>query len=116
MGNALQFIDLLRSANLLAGLRGGAGSPRLAWRLLDAQGQPLPPLPPLPHQPGPLAAYTQPTAATADSPALAWFIPSFHAADIPAIRDVAARHRALSRQIGIALDAGHKVLTVGNGA
>ena len=110
MGNALPFIDLLRGANLLAGLRGGAGSPRLAWRLPDAQGQPLP------HQPGPLAAYTQPTAATADSPALAWFIPSFHAADIPAIRDVAARHRALSRQIGIALDAGHKVLTVGNGA
>ena len=68
MGNALQFIDLLRSANLLAGLRGGAGSPRLAWRLLDAQGQPLPPLPPLP---GPLAACTQPTAAPADGLALA---------------------------------------------
>ncbi len=65
MGNALQFIDLLRSANLLAGLRGGAGSPRLAWRLLDAQGQPLPPLP------GPLAACTQPTAAPADGLALA---------------------------------------------
>jgi len=110
VGNALQFIDLLRSANLLAGLRGGAGSPRLAWRLLNAQGQHLP------QQPGPLAAYTPPTAAPADGPALAWFIPSFHAADIPAIRDVASRHRALSRQIGIALDAGHKVLTVGNGA
>ena len=65
MGNALQFIDLLRSANLLAGLRGGAGSPRLAWRLLDAQGQPQPPLP------GPLAACTQPTAAPADGLALA---------------------------------------------
>ena len=65
MGNALQFIDLLRSANLLAGLRGGAGSPRLAWRLLDAQGQPQPPLP------GPLAAYMQPTAAPADGLALA---------------------------------------------
>ena len=65
MGNALQFIDFLRGANLLAGLRGGAGSPRLAWRLPDAQGQPLP------HQPGPLAAYTQPTAATADGLALA---------------------------------------------
>ena len=72
VGNALQFIDLLRSANLLAGLRGGAGSPRLAWRLLDAQGQPLA------HQPGPLAAYTQPTAAPAEGPAFAWFIPSFH--------------------------------------
>ena len=68
VGNALQFIDLLRSANLLAGLRGGAGSPRLAWRLLDAQGQPLPPLP---HLPGPLAACTQPTAAPADGLALA---------------------------------------------
>jgi transcriptional regulator GlxA family with amidase domain len=110
VGNALQFIDLLRGANLLAGLRGGAGSPRLAWRLLDAQGKPLP------HQPGPPAAYMLPAVAPSDGPAQAWFIPSFHAADIPAIRDLAARHRALSRQIGIALDAGHKVLTVGNGA
>lgn len=110
VGNALQFIDFLRSANLLAGLRGGAGSPRFTWRLLDAHGQPVA------HQPGPLAAYTQPTAAPAEGPAFAWFIPSFHAADIPAIRSVAARHHALSRQIGIALDAGQKVLTVGNGA
>ncbi|WP_232727872.1 GlxA family transcriptional regulator [Acidovorax sp. 69] len=110
LGNALQFIDLLRSANLLAGLRGGAGTPRLGWRLLDADGQPLAPMP------GPLAAYTQsPTAAT-EGPAFAWFIPSFHAADIPAIRSVATRHRALSRRIGIALDAGQKVLTLGNGA
>ena len=70
----------------------------------------------MPHQPGPLSAYTLPAVAPADGPAQAWFIPSFHAADIPAIRDVASRHRALSRQIGIALDAGHKVLTVGNGA
>ena len=49
-------------------------------------------------------------------PRVGWFIPSFHAADIPAIRDVAARHQSLSRQIGIARDAGLKVLTVGNGA
>ena len=34
VGNALQFIDLLRGANLLAGLRLGAHAPRLAWRLL----------------------------------------------------------------------------------
>lgn len=111
VGNALQFIDLLRSANLLAGLRLGASAPRLAWRLLDAKGAPLPVLP------GPLAAYT-PTPADPhrDAPPCALFVPSFHAADIPAIRGVVARNRPLVRQIGIALDAGQKVLTLGNGA
>ncbi len=115
VGNALQFIDLVRGANLLAGLRLGAQAPRMAWRLTDAHGQPLPPLP------GPLAAYTaaqEPSAAknAADTPAHAVFISSIHAADIPAIRAVASRHRALSRQLGIAIDAGQKVLTVGSGA
>lgn len=110
LGNALQFIDLLRSANLLAGLRGGASTPRMAWRLLDADGQPLAPLP------GSWAAYTPTPAPLAQSPPFAWFIPSLHAADIPAIRNAVARHPTLARQIGIALDAGQKVLTVGNGA
>eukprot|EP01036_Dinobryon_divergens_P047254 gene47254-63321_t len=54
--------------------------------------------------------------AAAHAPAQALLIPSFHAPDIPAIRTVAARHQALSRQLGIALDAGQKLLTVGNGA
>lgn len=111
VGDALQFIDLLRGAHLLASLRLGARAPRLAWRLLDAAGLPLPPLP------GPLAAYTAPDGPAAPSgPAGALFIPSFHAPDIPAIRAVAARHEALSRQLGIALDAGQRLLTVGNGA
>ncbi|KRD16753.1 AraC family transcriptional regulator [Acidovorax sp. Root275] len=111
VGNALQFIDLLRGANLLAGLRMGATAPRMAWRLLDAQGLPLPPLP------GPLAAYTPAEDSAADTaPAHALFIASIHAADIPSIRTVAGRHGALSRQLGIALDAGQKLLTVGNGA
>jgi len=111
VGNALQFIDLLRSANLLASLRLGAQAPRLAWRLLDAEGRPLAPLP------GPLATYTAPDdQEAARPPAQALFVPSFHAPDIPAIRAVAARHAALSRQLGIALDAGQKLLTVGNGA
>ena len=117
VGNALQFIDLLRGANLLAGLRLGAHAPRLAWRLLDAEGRPLPPLP------GPLAAYTPapaPAAASArpraDDPAHAVFIPAIHATDIPAIREVAGRHRALSRQLGMALDMGQTLLTVGSGA
>ena len=120
-GNALQFVDLLRSVNLLAALRGGAGTPRLAWRLLDAEGLPLTALP------GPLAVYAgsgQPSppdsegaAAPHDSgPAYALFLPSFHAADIPSIRSVADRTRSLSRQVGIALDAGQKLLTLGNGA
>ena len=111
VGSALQFIDLLRGANLLASQRQGAQAPRLAWRLLDAEGLPLAPLP------GPLAAYTTPDEqATGPAPAHALLIPSFHAPDIPGIRAVAARHQALSRQLGIALDAGQKLLTVGNGA
>ena len=111
VGSALQFIDLLRAANLLASQRQGAQAPRLAWRLLDAEGRALAPLP------GPLAAYTAPDdQAMGTTPAHAVLIPSFHAPDIPAIRAVAARHRALSRQLGIALDAGQKLLTVGNGA
>ena len=110
VGNALQFIDLLRSANLLAGLRLGSGGPRLTWRLLDAKGVPLATLP------GPLAAYTHPPAEPHNGPPCAVFIPSFHAADIPAIRSVVARNQPLVRQIGIALDAGQKVFTLGNGA
>ena len=122
VGSALQFVDLLRGANMLAGLRLGALAPRLAWRLLDAEGRPLPALA------GPLAVYTPapaPGAAAAAAeaatpwagpPAHAVFIPSIHAADIPAIRAVAGRHRALSRQLGVALDAGQRLITVGSGA
>lgn len=112
-GNALQFIDLLRSANLLARLRLGAQAPRMAWRLVDAQGTPLPP------GSGPLASCLAayfPEQEPAGTLAQALFIPSFHATDIPAIRAVAARHSALSRRVGVALDAGHQLLTVGNGA
>ncbi|MCE1191172.1 MAG: helix-turn-helix domain-containing protein [Acidovorax sp.] len=113
VGNALQFIDLLRSANLLARLRLGAQAPRLAWRLVDAQGVPLTP------GGGPLASCLAayfPAQEPAGALARAVFLPSFHATDIPAIRAVAARHSALSRQVGIALDAGHPLLTLGNGA
>lgn len=110
VGNALQFIDLLRSANLLAGLRWGTGGPRLAWRLLDAEGAPLAVLP------APLAAYTSAPAKPHSGPPFALFIPSLHTADIPAIRSTVARNRPLVRQIGIALDTGQKVVTLGNGA
>lgn len=112
VGTALQFIDLLRGANLLAALRLGSRAPRITWRLLDAQGRPLPALP------GPLAAYGpgQDDPPPAPASARAVFLPSVHAPDIPAIRTVAARHHTLSRQVGIALDAGHRLLTVGNGA
>ncbi|MDH4416085.1 MAG: helix-turn-helix domain-containing protein [Acidovorax sp.] len=113
-GNALQFIDLLRSANVLASLRAGAASPRFAWRLLDAEGLPITALP------GPLAAYSQAAGGAHDAPsgsrAFALFLPSLHAADIPLIRSVVSRHQRLSRLVGLALDQGQKVLTVGNGA
>lgn len=109
LGNALQLIDLLRDANLLARLRLGHQAPRMAWRLLDAEGLPLP------ASPGAWAPYAD-AALAADGPAQALFIPSFHATDIPAIRQVAARHPGLTRQIGIAVDAGQKLVTMGNGA
>ncbi|ODS60658.1 MAG: AraC family transcriptional regulator [Acidovorax sp. SCN 65-108] len=113
-GNALQFIDLLRSTNLLASLRAGAASPRFAWRLLDAEGRPLAALP------GPWALYSQAADATQGAalkgPAHAVFMPSFHAADIPFIRNVSQQHQRLSRQVGVALDQGQKVLTLGNAA
>lgn len=112
VGSALQFIDLLRDANLLAGLRLGAQGPRLAWRLLDAECRPLPSLP------GPLAAYTpaEGVASAGIAPAHAVFIPPLHTSDIQAIRAAADRYRPLSRRLGIALDAGQKLITVGNGA
>lgn len=109
-GNALQFIDLLRSANVLADLRLGASGARLAWRLLDARGVPLAALP------GPLVAYTPTSTAPHNDPPCALFIPSFHATDIPAIRTLVARNLPLTRQIGMALDAGQRLFTQGNGA
>ena len=110
VGNALQVIDLLRSANLLARLRLGASAPRMAWRWLDAEGLPLT------GWPSPLAAYAPAPTEVHEGPAQAMLIPSVHAADIPAIRAILARHPALVRQIGVALDGGQKLLTVGNGA
>ena len=112
LGTALHFIDLLRSANLLARLRSGNQAPRMDWRLLDADGQPLPALT------GPWAHYTAagPSTDVHSGPAQAVFIASFLAADIPAIRQVVARHPALVQQVGIAVDAGQKLLTMGDGA
>ncbi|MDP4072840.1 GlxA family transcriptional regulator [Acidovorax sp. A1169] len=112
LGTALHFIDLLRSANLLARLRSGNQAPRMDWQLLDADGQPLPALT------GPWAHYTAagPSTDVHSGPAQAVFIASFLAADIPAIRQVVARHPALVRQVGIAVDAGQKLLTMGDGA
>lgn len=112
LGNALHFIDLLRSANLLARLRAGNQAPRMDWRLLDAHGKALPALP------GPWAHYTEaePSTDVHSGPAQAVFISSFLAADIPAIRQVVARNPALVRHVGIAVDAGQKLLTMGDGA
>lgn len=113
-GNALQFIDLLRSTNLLASLRAGAASPRFSWQLLDAEGQPFTALP------GPWAVYSPaaeaPSEGSPAGPAQAVFLPSFHAADLPFLRSVVSRHHDLSRQVGAALDQGQRVLTQGNAA
>lgn len=110
VGNALQFIDLLCSANILADLRMGSGAPQLTWRLLDAQGLPLPPLS------GPLARYQGKCLKPESGAACALFIPSLHVPDIPTVRRLVTQHPGLVRQIGAALDAGHTLLTLGNGA
>jgi len=106
-GNALQLIDLLRSANLLARLRQGAKAPALAWRFLDGAGKPLA------GAPGVFAAYrSHPPGAPAQAVVLA----SLHVADVPALQQLVARHAPLVRAIGQAVDAGGLVATVGSGA
>lgn len=110
-GSALQLIDLLRSANLLARLRLGQEAPAMHWRLLDADGRRLPP------GVGPWAAYHgADPAPRAQVVQRAVFLPSMHAPDIPALRATVSRHPGLARAIGQAVDAGGLVASQGNGA
>ena len=108
LGHALQFVELLRTANLLAGLRHGAQAPRIGWRLTDAQGQPLPitdcPLLPCAR------------AGAFEGPATALFIAPLHCPDIPAVRLAVDQYPALARRLGMAVDQGLRICTQGSGA
>jgi hypothetical protein len=91
VGHALALVELLRTANLLAGLRLGAQAPRLAWRFVDAEGQPLR------AEEGLLQALAL-EGQSGDTPAAALFIAPLHLADIPAIRQAVQRHAPLARR------------------
>lgn len=108
VGHALQLVDLLRTANMLAGLRHGAQAPHIGWRLTDAQGQPLP------ITDGPLLPCAR--AGAFEGPATALFIAPLHCPDIPATRLAVGRHPALARRIGVAVDQGLRICTQGSGA
>lgn len=109
MGHALALVELLRTANLMAGLRLGARAPRLAWRFVDALGQPLR------AEEGLLQALAL-EGQGGDTPAAALFIAPLHLADIPALRQAVQRHAALARRAALMVDTGRRVCTLGNGA
>ncbi len=109
MGHALALVELLRTANLMAGLRLGARAPRLAWRFVDALGQPLR------AEEGLLQALAL-EGQGGDSPAAALFIAPLHLADIPTLRQAVQRHAALARRAALMVDTGRRVCTLGNGA
>lgn len=108
VGHALQFIDLLRVANLMAGLRLGPQAPRFAWRFTDGSGTALPP------EQGLLRTVQR--EGQASGPASALFLAPLHCADIPAVRAAARRHAATSAWVGRAVDQGATVCTQGNSA
>jgi transcriptional regulator GlxA family with amidase domain len=108
LGHTLHLVELLRSANLIARVRQGRHAPRLGWRLVDAHGRPLAPTT------GPLATLLD--EGGFEGPAQALFVPSQHSADVPSLRQQVARHAGLARRLGVALDQGQRVLTLGNGA
>jgi transcriptional regulator GlxA family with amidase domain len=108
-GHALALVELLRTANLLARLRLGTGAPRLGWRFIDAQAQPLR------AEQGLLQAVAL-EGDCADMPADALFIASLHLADIPAIRQAVRRHAALVRRVALMADTDRRVCTQGNAA
>ena len=110
VGHALALVELLRTANLMAGLRLGARAPRLAWRFVDAQGLPLR------AEEGLLQALVLEGQDGGDTPAAALFIAPLHLADIPAVRQAVQCHAALARRAALMVDTGRLVCTMGNGA
>lgn len=109
LGHALALVELLRTANLMASLRLGAQAPRLAWRFVDAQGQPLR------AEEGLLQGLAL-EGQSGDAPAAALFIAPLHLADIPAVRQAVQHHAVLARRAALMVDTGRLVCTLGNGA
>lgn len=109
VGHALALVELLRTANLMAGLRLGARAPRLAWRFVDAQGRPLR------TEEGVLQGLAL-DGQGGDAPAAALFIAPLHLADLPAVRQAVQRHTVLARRAALMVDTGRLVCTLGNGA
>lgn len=108
LGYALHLVELLRAAQLVARLRQGAAAPRIGWRCLDAQGRPLR------TDAGLLGPCLREGAF--DGPATAVFIAPLHCPDIPSVRQAAQAHVGLSRRIGVAVDQGQQIVTLGNAA
>ena len=106
LGYALQFVDLLRVANMMAALRVGTQAARFAWRFTD-NGRPVPAT-------GLLAPVLQ--EGWAEGPARALYLAPLHSADIPSVRATALKYPALIRQVGHAVDQGVTVCTQGNSA
>lgn len=109
IGHALALVELLRTANLMAGLRHGRGARRLGWRFVDAQGRPLP------TEHGVLQACAL-EGGSGTTPAAALFIAPLHLSDIPALRQAVREHAALTRQVALMVDSGRLVCTLGNAA
>lgn len=105
IGHALHLVEMLRSANLLAGLRHGRHGPRFGWRWVDGRGRDL----------GELMPHGGEGAAVA-GPVRAIFLSSLHCADIPAIREIVAANKPLVQRTAAAFDQGLQVCTLGSAA
>jgi transcriptional regulator GlxA family with amidase domain len=108
-GHALQWAELLRTANLVAQLRLGQAAPHFCWRWVDMDGHPM-------ALPVGWALPTSSAPPEADQPAQAMFLSHFACGDIPALRRAADELIGLRRRVGIALDRGCLLGTLGSGA
>ena len=103
-GHAAHLVEMLRSANLVAGLRLGRRAPRFGWHWVDGHGRPLHAMP---HGV---------EGRAAEGPVQAVFLSPLHCPDIPSIRDIVATNPTITRRIATAFDQGLALCTLGSGA
>ncbi|WP_294259217.1 helix-turn-helix domain-containing protein [uncultured Comamonas sp.] len=103
-GHAAHLVEMLRSANLVAGLRLGRRAPRFGWHWVDGHGRPLHAMP---HGV---------EGRAAEGPVQAVFLSPLHCPDIPSIRDIVATNPTITRRIATAFDQGLAVCTLGSAA